>query len=484
MLLPDVEEEPGAELAALDDADRPALLDDVEAARLASRRRHLHGRVEPASDDDVPETRSRRRAPTPRASTTSTPQQRRQSRRARIAATVANGCEQAVSREYATRSCGSSSSARGRSDRRSSRPSTRTTRSPCSTPRRRACRRSTGRFDVAVYEGDGTSRKDLAAAGVGERRPRHRVHVARRGEPRRGHVRAPRGRRGDDGDPHVEHRVRRALARGPARRRLRRLLRARDGVRDQPHHRRSGRPPDRRLRRRPGAGRRVRRRRGRLARRARRSAARRRASRATRRSPRSSAATRRSSPAATTRSATGTGSSSSARRARQRRGARCSGPEGGAVRDVVIYGAGRVGSAIARVLLAQGISVRMIEASRRAGAPRRRGAAEGARVQRDRLRPGLPRARADRPVAGRDLRDARRREEPVRGFARAGARDPVHRSRSRTRPSRSRAFDKAGIDVSHQPPRASPRRRSSASRTTRGRSRSRCSRATATRCST
>jgi trk/ktr system potassium uptake protein len=39
-------------------------------------------------------------------------------------------------------------------------------------------------------------------------------------------------------------------------------------------------------------------------------------------------------------------------------------PEGGAVRDVVIYGAGRVGSAIARVLISQGISVRMIEASR------------------------------------------------------------------------------------------------------------------------
>ena len=39
-------------------------------------------------------------------------------------------------------------------------------------------------------------------------------------------------------------------------------------------------------------------------------------------------------------------------------------PEGGAVRDVVIFGAGRVGSAIARVLLAQGLSVRMIEASR------------------------------------------------------------------------------------------------------------------------
>jgi trk system potassium uptake protein TrkA len=39
-------------------------------------------------------------------------------------------------------------------------------------------------------------------------------------------------------------------------------------------------------------------------------------------------------------------------------------PEGGTVRDVVIFGAGRVGSAIARVLLSQGLRVRMIEASR------------------------------------------------------------------------------------------------------------------------
>lgn len=39
-------------------------------------------------------------------------------------------------------------------------------------------------------------------------------------------------------------------------------------------------------------------------------------------------------------------------------------PEGGAVRDVVIYGAGRVGSAIARVLIDQDINVRLVEASR------------------------------------------------------------------------------------------------------------------------
>ncbi len=39
-------------------------------------------------------------------------------------------------------------------------------------------------------------------------------------------------------------------------------------------------------------------------------------------------------------------------------------PEGGAVHDVVIFGAGRVGSAIARQLLSQGISVRLVEAQR------------------------------------------------------------------------------------------------------------------------
>ncbi len=39
-------------------------------------------------------------------------------------------------------------------------------------------------------------------------------------------------------------------------------------------------------------------------------------------------------------------------------------PQGGAVRDVVIFGAGHVGLAIARVLLDQDINVRMVEASR------------------------------------------------------------------------------------------------------------------------
>jgi trk system potassium uptake protein TrkA len=39
-------------------------------------------------------------------------------------------------------------------------------------------------------------------------------------------------------------------------------------------------------------------------------------------------------------------------------------PAGRTVRDVVLYGAGRVGSAIARVLVAQGINVRIVEAAR------------------------------------------------------------------------------------------------------------------------
>jgi len=47
-------------------------------------------------------------------------------------------------------------------------------------------------------------------------------------------------------------------------------------------------------------------------------------------------------------------------------------PEGGTVKDVVVYGAGQVGSAIARVLISQGIDVRVIEAA----ADRARRAAE------------------------------------------------------------------------------------------------------------
>ena len=60
-----------------------------------------------------------------------------------------------------------------------------------------------------------------------------------------------------------------------------------------------------------------------------------------------------------------------------------------------------------------------------------------------RARPRLPRARAHRPGAGRDLRDARGREEPVRRHARTRTRRPLHdrdrpRSRSRGRSTSTR----------------------------------------------
>ena len=158
----------------------------------------------------------------------------------------------------------------------------------------------------------------------------------------------------------------------------------------------------------------------------RRPAPRRRRSPTTRRSRRSSAATRRSFPAATTRSRTGDrivviGSPRAAKA-----WSTLLWPEGGTVRDVVIYGAGRVGIGDRARPALPGDQRPHDRGVARAGAARGRGAPEGARLQRDRLRPGLPRARADRPVAGRDLRDARRREEPVRGVARAGPRHPVH----------------------------------------------------------
>ncbi len=81
-------------------------------------------------------------------------------------------------------------------------------------------------------------------------------------------------------------------------------------------------------------------------------------------------------------------------------------PEGAAVRDVVIYGAGRVGSAIARVLLDQGIRVRLIEASREKARSVAEALPRRARLQRDRRRSRLPRARADRADERGDLRHA------------------------------------------------------------------------------
>ena len=125
-------------------------------------------------------------------------------------------------------------------------------------------------------------------------------------------------------------------------------------------------------------------------------------------------------------------------------------PGGGAVRDVVIYGAGRVGSAIARVLLAQGISVRMVEAS----AERARQAAEA-----------LPRARVFH-ASGFDpdfLERERVGQSQAGIFAmRDDAKNQYGASIARVHgipftvaiahePVSVQAFDQAGIDVSINP---------------------------------
>ena len=76
---------------------------------------------------------------------------------------------------------------------------------------------------------------------------------------------------------------------------------------------------------------------------------------------------------------------------RRRRGGNLIAPGTGKVRDVVVFGAGRAGTAVARLLLEQDIGVRLIEAS----LERARVVADelpGAHLQLDRLRPGLPRA--------------------------------------------------------------------------------------------
>ena len=109
-----------------------------------------------------------------------------------------------------------------------------------------------------------------------------------------------------------------------------------------------------------------------------------------------------------------------------RRGASCSRRAGRPFDDVVVFGAGRVGTAIARMLLEQDIAVRLVEPDRDARARGGRGAAAGTRLQRLRHRPRLPRAGEDRACTGGRLRHARRRQEPLRCDARQGARRLVH----------------------------------------------------------
>ena len=107
-------------------------------------------------------------------------------------------------------------------------------------------------------------------------------------------------------------------------------------------------------------------------------------------------------------------------------------PGRAALDDVVVFGGGQVGTAIARTLCREGIGVRMIEPN----LERAREIAEqiprlpGLQLRRDRR--GLPRARARRRGPGGRVRDARGREEPLRRDARARPRRPLHdRDRAR-----------------------------------------------------
>ena len=449
---PRVEEEPGAELSAVDDTDRSALFDDVEPARLAARCGDLHRLDEPPRDDDPPERafgaegRSGHRGEHDDA----TALRRRQAQ----VASRHRSQRVLASREpkYAKGSCGSSSSAPARSGRPSWKRSTRITRSPSSTPRHRRLQALTARYDVAVFEGDGTSRKDLAAAGVDDAdlviacTSRDEVNLVAGMFARREAEGATTVIRTSSAE-YVD-----ALARGAARRRLRRLVRARDGIRDQPHPS-ACRPPARRTSSPTARCRSASSTSTDDASPRRRSAVPLRDAPIprTRRSRRSSAATRRSSPAATTTIRAATASSSSARPRGARAGARSCGRR--AARCATSSSTAPAASArrSPRVLLSQGISVRMIEAVARAGAPRRRGAPEGAGLPRDRVRPGLPRARAHRAGAGR--RSSRcattRRTSTRRRSPRCRAsRSPIAIAHEAVSVER---FDKAGIDVAVNP---------------------------------
>ena len=125
-------------------------------------------------------------------------------------------------------------------------------------------------------------------------------------------------------------------------------------------------------------------------------------------------------------------------------------PQGDAVRDVVIYGAGRTGSAIARVLLAQGMAVRMVEMG-----PQARRAAEALPRARAFRRPAstrLRRAGAHRAGAGGDLSDAASDAKNEYGASIARVRGVQFTvALAHEAVSWSRTFDKAGNDVAINP---------------------------------
>ena len=126
-------------------------------------------------------------------------------------------------------------------------------------------------------------------------------------------------------------------------------------------------------------------------------------------------------------------------------------PASGKVRDVVIYGAGQAGTAVARALLEQGIGVRLVEASLERARVVAGRAQPRAGLSRDWPRSRLPRARAHRRRAGRDLRHARRHEEPLRRDAREGARRGASPFATSHDAASVEVYERAGIDVSINP---------------------------------
>ena len=187
--------------------------------------------------------------------------------------------------------------------------------------------------------------------------------------------------------------------------------------------------------------------------------------------------------AATSRSCPATGSSSSARPTRRGSGAGSWRAASQRVDDVVVFGAGAHRPRHRPRPSRAGHPRAPDRGGRGARARGCGGAAGRTGLQRDRRRPRLPRARADRPGERRGLRHARGLEEPLRGDAREGAR---HRLHHRDRPrARSRSRSSSGRGSTSPSTRArSRRRRSSASPTTRASASSPCWRATASRSST
>ena len=253
------------------------------------------------------------------------------------------------------------------------------------------------RYDVRTVEGDGTTERVIRKAGVEEAdlfigcSPREEANLV-------GAMLAKRLSGAQTIVRNDEHGLPRRLARAPPRGRLHGLARARDRERDRGHARAPRRPPDRHVRRRQGPDRRVRRARRRAAQQPDRAQPAQRGD-AGRLQGRGDHPRRRDDRPARRRAG-------AARRPRRRHrltgrprapGRACAAARRSASTTSSIFGAGQMGTTIARVLLERGIRVRIVDADRdrvRAIAerlPRR------ARVPRPRVRPGVPRPRADRP---------------------------------------------------------------------------------------